>query len=308
MTKRHPTNLAASVFQRLLNLRREQDQDFELILKRYALERLLYRLGNSDFASRFVLKGAMLFGFWAKRMHRPTKDLDLLGYGDLSAQQIREIFQALCRLEVEPDGLLFDAASIRVAEIREDQEYQGRRVRLTTRLENARIICQIDVGLGDVVTPAAQEIVYPTLLDFPAPRIRAYPPETMIAEKLQALVALGLSNSRMKDLYDLWVIARQFSFDGDVLVRAIQATFEHRKTAIPAVVPSALGDEFPSDRDKAIQWKAFLRKGRLEDGADDLPDVVRLLRSFLAPPLLAAARGGRFHEAWADGGPWKSRN
>ena len=304
MSKTQPTNVAASVRQRLLNLSRDKGEDFNFVLTQYALERFLYRLANSEYADRFVLKGAMLFAAWSDRSHRPTRDLDLLGYGDASEQQLITSFQQICQAEVEPDGLEFDAKSIRVTEIREDQEYDGQRVQLVARLEKAQIHLQIDIGFGDAVTPEAEEIDYPTLLDFPAPRIWAYPRETVVAEKLQAMIALGMPNTRMKDFYDVWMIAMHFSFDGTTLVRAITATFDRRKTKIPNEVPTALGDEFATDRDKVTQWKAFLQRSRLEGAAVDLSQVVDELRAFLIPPLFAAANSEAFNQSWTDGGPW----
>lgn len=304
MTRKQPVNLPASVRQRLLNLSRAQGEDFNFILIRYALERFLFRLASSEHAEQFILKGAMLFAVWAKRPHRPTKDLDLLGLGDASPQRLLELFEDLCRVDAEPDGLEFDVRSVRVVEIREDEEYRGRRVLLKANLGNARLALQIDVGFGDVVTPAPLEIEYPTLLELPAPRIRAYPRETVVAEKLQAMVALGMPNTRMKDFYDLQVIGRHFSFDGSTLVRAIRATFGRRKTKIPRTTPTALGDEFATDRDKVTQWKAFLQRNRLEDTAAELAPVVDQLRTFLIPPLFAAASGEAFSRWWPNGGPW----
>ena len=304
MSKHNPSALATSVRQRLLDLSRERGEDFQLILTWYASERLLYRLGSSKHAETFVLKGAMLFPVWASRSYRPTKDLDLLGYGDASSERLTAIFEEICQSNVEPDGLDFDVQNIRVAEIREDQEYQGQRVQIIAYLGRARINLQIDIGFGDVITPAAEEINYPTLLDFPAPHIRAYPRETVIAEKLQAMVALGMLNSRMKDFYDTWMIARRFEFQGTVLAEAIKSTFNRRNTKIPASLPSALSDEFASDPGKITQWTAFLRRTGLEDSAADLDHVIDELRTFLMPPVVAAARGEVFDLSWTDGGPW----
>ena len=304
MSKHNPSALATSVRQRLLDLSRERGEDFQLVLTWYALERLLYRLGSSEHAETFVLKGAMLFPAWTSRSYRPTKDLDLLGYGDASPERLTALFEEICQSNVEPDGLDFDVQNIRVTEIREDQEYQGQRVQIVAYLGRARINLQIDIGFGDVVTPAAEKINYPTLLDFPAPHIRAYPRETVVAEKLQAMVALGMLNSRMKDFYDTWMIARQFEFRGAVLVKAITTTFNCRNTEIPGSLPSALSDEFASDPGKITQWEAFLRRTGLEATAVDLDHVIDELRIFLMPPVDAAARGEVFDLSWTDGGPW----
>jgi len=300
-----PKNLAASVRQRLLSLSRERGEVFDLVLTLYALERFLYRIGKSKHADRFVLKGAMLFACWTGQAHRPTRDLDLLGYGDASAEGLRAVFQEVCRTKVEPDGLRFDAADIRASEIREDQEYHGQRVELWAFLGKARIKLQVDVGFGDSVTPEAEEIDYPTLLDLPAPRIRAYPKETVVAEKLQAMVALGMFNSRMKDFYDIWVMSKRFSFDGQALTEAIRSTFARRRTEMPAGTPTPLSDEFAGDTDRAAQWRAFLaRSGLLANDGLGLREVIVELRRFLMGPVAAVAREETFKLSWPAGGPW----
>ena len=251
MTKQKPRNLAASVRQRLMNVARSQKEDFQLILTRYALERLLYRLSQSEYRDVFVLKGAMLFQLWGDQPHRPTRDLDLLGRGENSIPRFERIFREVCDLAVEEDGLVFNAQSVRGETIKEDQEYEGLRLTLDCRLENARIPIQIDIGFGDVVTPAASELTYPVLLDFPAPVLAVYSRESVVAEKFQAMVMLGIANSRMKDFFDLWVLARQFEFQGPMLCQAIRATFERRRTPVPAEVPLALSAEFSNDHREA---------------------------------------------------------
>lgn len=290
MRKKPTVNLAASVRQRLLNRTRENAEDFNLVLTRYMLERLLYRLAQSRYADRFVLKGAMLFAIWTNRVHRPTRDMDLLGYGDSSEQSLTKVFQEICLNEVEPDGLTFDVDTVQVSDIREDQEYGGRRVRLVARLAKAQIHLQIDIGFGDIVTPEAEEIIYPTLLDFPSPKIRVYPRESVVAEKLHAMVVLGMANTRMKDFYDLWVLVSQFSFDRISLVEAIQATFIQRETQITREVPIALTETFATDPVKIIQWRAFLMRSGIEETPVDLSQVVTELRTFIIPVLLAAAK------------------
>ena len=304
MRKRQPVNLTASVRQRLLNRAREKGEDFNLILTRYGLERLLYRLARSRYADRFVLKGAMLFAVWANRVYRPTRDLDLLGYGDSSHQALTKVFHDICLTDVEPDGLVFDASSVRISEIREDQEYGGCRVQLVAYLAKAQISLQIDIGFGDVVKPEAAEIEYPTLLDFPAPRIWAYPRQAVVAEKLQAIIALGMANTRMKDFYDLWIISSQFPFDGSSLVEAITATFTRRGTQIPIDIPIVLSESFAENPDKSRQWQAFLQRTGLEERGAELSQVITELQLFLIPPILAASKGEALTQSWVDGGPW----
>jgi len=304
VSQTRPANLSASIRQRLLNLSRERNEVFNLVLMRYALERFLYRLARSEHAENFVLKGAMLFTAWTEKLHRPTKDLDLLGHGNDSGEHLKALFQKICQAKVEPDGLVFDESTVRVEEIRDDQEYQGQRIRLTAHLGNARIPVQIDVAFGDVITPGTEEIDYPTLLNMPPPRIRSYPRETVVSEKLQAMVTLGMVNSRMKDFYDIWVISKQFPFEGLTLTRAIQATFERRRTQIPKNIPAALSDEFAANQEKGTQWRAFLKRTQLADQGFELSLVINELRNFLIPPLRAAASGESFSLLWEEGGPW----
>ena len=297
-------NVAASVWQRLLNLSKERNEDPNLVFIRYAMERLLYRISRSKHSAQFVLKGAMLLATWMGKPHRPTKDLDLLGLGDVSAGEIRNIFGDIFQTEVESDGMEFKAESIQITEIREDLEYPGQRVRLEGRLGNARINLQIDIGFGDSIVPKPVEIVYPTLLDMPAPRIRAYPPETVIAEKFESMVARGISNSRMKDYYDMILIAEEFQFNGNVLAEAIKATFARRGTVIPNNTPVALAEEFCSSTDKNIQWKAFLKASKLDVNLE-LSQVIDKIYKFLMPPVVAAANNKPFTKNWSAGGPWK---
>jgi predicted nucleotidyltransferase component of viral defense system len=304
MNKETSSNIVVSVRQRLLNIIRETGDDANLIWSRYATERLLYRLSVSEYAGEFVLKGAMLFVVWTGQSYRPTMDLDLLGYGEDSSERVEEMFRNVCCVGVEPDGLLFDPEMVKSAPIREDQEYQGQRITLVAFLGRARIPVQVDIGFGDVVTPNPKEIIYPTLLDFADPRICACPRETVVAEKLQAMVALGIANSRMKDFYDLYVLARNFAFDGATLTRAIKATFKRRKTRIPTDTPLALTEEFARDATKAVQWKAFVRKSSLEQSVSGLVEVCSCLREFLLSPLKAASGQGASLENWDASGPW----
>ena len=304
MSKEDSANITASIRRRLYDLSRERGEDFQLIFTWYAAERLLYRLSRSKHSGEFILKGAMLLNIWMDRFHRPTRDIGFAGQGDTSPEQLVSIFQEICQLKVDPDGLEFDPESIQVTEIRDTHEYQGQRIRLSANLGNARISVQVDIGLGDAVTPGAREITYPTLLDLPAPRIPAYPVETVIAEKLQAMVALGMLNSRMKDFYDVRMILRQFSFEGPKLAEAIRATFKRRRTKIPKSIPTALSNEFAMDIEKGTQWKAFLNRSGLEEITLELPQIIDEIRVFLIPPLNAAARGVDFQFEWTAGAPW----
>ncbi len=306
MTKA-PTNIGASVRGRLLKLAKERREDYQLLLARYANERLLHRLSVSPYASAFVLKGAALFTLWTGRAHRATRDLDLLGFGEPTEVRLRAIFEEVLGLAVDDDGVRFDVASLEVGPIREDQEYGGVRITLRADIAGARVRLQVDVGFGDAITPGPELVEFPPLLDFAAPKMRAYPRPTVVAEKLDAMVKLDMSNSRMKDFFDVVIMARTFSFDGDELVRAIRATFERRGTALPEGLPVALTDAFATDATKRAQWAGFVRKAGASIEVGDFGEVVREARGFLAEPL-AACRGS---EAWAlewpPPGPWKRR-
>jgi hypothetical protein len=224
MSRKPISNLTASVRQRLQNISRTKKEPFDLVLSRYAVERLLYRLSLSTYADRFLVKGAMLFPIWFEEMHRPTRDVDLLGFSENDEETLERIFKRLCAMDVEEDGLIFDAKTVKAERIQEDAAYTGIRVTLVVTLEKARIPVQADIGFGDVVTPSPEEVTFPTLLDFPAPKLRAYPIYTVVAEKLEAMVSLGEANSRMKDFFDIWFLSQRFEFDGRLLAEAIQAT------------------------------------------------------------------------------------
>jgi len=293
-------NLPASVRQRLLTLSQQRQQPFDLILVRYAVERLLYRLSCSAHANRFVLKGAMLFAVWSDTLHRPTRDVDLLGVGPSERAALKTAFVDLCGLDVEPDGLRFLPDSVAAESIRDEEAYPGTRITLEARLDNARIPVQVDIGFGDAVTPAAEEIEFPTLLEFPAPHLRAYPHYTVVAEKLEAMVRLGAANSRMKDFFDLWYLSRSFPFDGSQLVAAIERTFARRQMALPAETPTGLTVEFAAL--KASQWSAFIRRNALTP--TEIAPVLEAIRTFGLPPLHAAAAGTPFVGKWTPAEGW----
>ncbi len=305
MTKRVLKDIVASVRQRLLTYSQERGEDFQLTLIYYALERLMYRLSRSAHRDRFILKGALLFSVWSHIPHRATRDLDLLGHGDPKVDALVQAFQEICRVPVEDDGLTFMAETISGREIREGDEYQGIRLSFEARLGVARIPIQVDIGFGDAVLPKPEPLEYPTILDFPAPRLLAYSRETVIAEKFQAMVELGIANSRMKDFFDLWFLAGQFDCDGGSLSRSIRATFARRKTSLPMVPPLCLTSEFSADRDKQAQWRGFLKRTGLHVESLTLEVVLPRLEQFLMPPTLAAARGEAFDSRWPAGGPWK---
>jgi predicted nucleotidyltransferase component of viral defense system len=284
------TNVAASVRARLLQLAKSTGQSFDLVLTRFALERLLFRLSQSPHADRFVLKGAMLMMSWFDDPHRATRDLDLLGFGDPEPDPMLETFRDILAQQAE-DGVTFDAETLRVDRIREGLEYGGLRLKMVASISGARINLIVDIGFGDALEPGAQLLDYPSMLDFPAPRLRAYARETVIAEKFQAMVMLGRANSRMKDFYDIWILSGSFDFSDDRLARAIAATFQRRQTAIPTDLPDALTDAFAKDEQKQRQWRAFVEGVAHKPG--DLTDVIAELAAFLMPQAVAAKRLGK---------------
>lgn len=289
-------NIAASVRAKLLNKARADKRDFSLVLTRYALERLLYRLSISEHADHFLLKGALLFDLWFDVPFRPTRDMDLLGFGLAEEPHLIAAFTDLCALEVE-DGIRFDAHSIRAEEIRKEANYAGIRVTLLGWVDGARCPVQVDVGYGDAVTPGPEAVEYPVMLDeFPGPRLRVYPRYSVVAEKLEAMITLGVANSRMKDYFDLWVLARHSDFEGEVLRQAIGATLSRRSTDVPTNVPFGLTEAFAIDPQKQVQWQGFLKKNRLE--ALTLEQIVADLREFLMPPLSALASRQGFGGSW----------
>jgi predicted nucleotidyltransferase component of viral defense system len=290
--KKLPINLAASVRQRLLNLSRLAKRDFQEVLTRFALERLLYRLGQTEYRDQFILKGALLFVLWSEEIHRFTQDLDLLGYGEPSVDRLVDVFRNICRAEVQDDGLVFEPDTVVARSIREENIYGGIRVTLRAQLEQARIPIQVDIGFGDAVVPDPEETDFPPLLDFPSPHLRAYRRETSIAEKFLALVTLGQDNSRMKDYFDIWLLARDFAFEGTVLRAAMKAAFTRRNVPVPEGVPIGLTVSFAEDASKRSQWEAFVRRRVVTpEASPSLPEVTAKISDFLLPPLQAI---------WAD--------
>jgi len=289
-------NLSASILARLLALAKQRGDDYSLLLNRFALERLLARVSTSPHAGRFLLKGALLFPLWYDTPHRPTRDADLLGFGPDDEANLIATFREVATMDLG-DGIVFDPESVKADAIREDNTYGGTRITLVARIGSARCALQIDVGFGDAVTPGPQTVAYPTLLgDFPAPTLRVYPVYTVIAEKYQAMVMLGQANSRMKDFFDLAVIARRTELDGATLAAAIAATFARRQTALPTERPLALTKEFSEEAARRRQWQAFLNKNRID--AASLGDTVALLDDLLWPPTRVAATNSRATAAW----------
>jgi hypothetical protein len=294
-------NMAASVRQRLLNLARERKEDFGLVLTKYGLERVLYRISQSKHREVFILKGALLFELWTEQRYRPTRDADFLAKGENSPERFAEIFKAICEMKVEDDGLRFDAASISAERITEDADYEGIRIKFIGSLENSRIPIQIDLGFGDVITPAPVETELPSLLDGPKANLLTYPRETVVAEKFEAMVSLGLANSRMKDLHDVRSLAHDFEFEGGSLSNAIKKTFARRETALPTETILVFTAEFFDDADKKKQWAAFCNKNRNYVPEISLAQVCGDIATFLLPVVHGLNGQGPIPKKWERG-------
>lgn len=307
MTNKSPRDVSASVRARLLNISKRNSEAFDLVLVRFAIERLLYRLSQSTFRDRFVVKGAMMFQVWTRLAHRPTRDLDLLGFGLPDIDHLARVFRDLCDQPVEDDGLVFMAETVSASKLKEDEEYEGIRIKFDAKLGAARIPIQVDIGFGDAITPKPILIDFPTVLELPPPTLQSYPRETVIAEKFQAMVTLGIVNSRMKDFFDLFVLCTEFEFDGELICQAIKATFDRRKTVIPDTLPVALRTEFSEDKQKSVQWNAFLRKCNLTFNHLDLKEVTTRLAGFLMLPAEAACHGNAFVKRWHPSRGWTEK-
>jgi len=300
MKKPGTKNIGASVRQRLLNRARETGRPFSEILQYFAMERFLYRLSKSEYADKFVLKGALMLSAWNAPLLRPTMDIDLLGRTGNDIGAMVAIVRQLCARHIEPDdGLVFDPATIKGERIAEAAEYEGVRIRFRATLDSARIQMQLDIGFGDVVVPTAVPTIYPTILDLPAPHLLAYSKETAVAEKFEAMVKLGELNSRMKDFFDIWLLSRSFDFDGSRLCEAIEMTFKRRRTTLPKAEPIALTPEFFGNSQKQTQWAGFVRRMKLRD-VPSLGDIVDGLREFLMPPMRALSRSEHFDLKWVS--------
>jgi hypothetical protein len=303
MTAKQPKDIPASVRQRLLNKAHAENRPFNELLQYYAMERFLFRLGASEHAAKFILKGALLFTAWRAPASRPTADIDLLSRTSNDVNTIVAVIAEVCMVKVEPDGLTFDTHSIVAEQIAEDADYQGIRVKLRGRLGTARVALQLDIGFGDVIVPRAHQVSYPTLLDMSPPRIRCYSRETTIAAKFEAMTKLGIVNSRMKDFYDIWFLSRSYEFSGGVLATAIGKTFARRDTQIePATV--AFSEAFAQDATRQAQWKAFVGKAALDNAPRELAEVIGGIRDFLQPVSKALAAGKPFDKIWRPPGPW----
>lgn len=304
MNQHQGKNYAQSVRSRLLQKSKQQGEAFNLLLTRYAVERLLYRLAKSPYSNQFILKGATLFTVWHSSPHRATKDLDLLGYSTNKVSELEEIFKIICQDSYAEDGVEFYPETVKGERIKEKQEYEGVRLKIEGKLGSARLTVQVDIGFGDAITPAPELGEFPSILNLPSAQLRVYPRETVVAEKFQAMVSLGIANSRLKDFYDLWFLAHQAQFQGDILCQAMRATFNRRKTPLPTEEPLALTGKFTEDFLKQSQWSGFINKNQLESNCENLSNTVAVLNSFLMPPCLAASKNTPFNYIWTPQQQW----
>ncbi len=294
-----------SIRDRLKNIARANDEDFNHVVVRYGLERMLYRLSKSEHSDQFVLKGATLFLYWQGEPHRPTIDADFTAIAEMGIEELEKIVKNLCNLEIDSeDGVIFLTETIEGKKIREGRAYEGIRVNLKALLGTQEFGVQLDVGFGDSMVPAPEEIDYPVLLDFPSPRLKAYQKETIISEKFQNMIEMGLVNSRVKDFYDIWFLCKNFEFDGLELQDAFTGTFKRRKTAVPEVIPLSLTDEMDQDEVMRTRWTVFLNDLGLR--GEDLPliDVINQIRSFVMPVSRSIHKKEEFDKIWKPDKGW----
>lgn len=305
--KKVVTNILASIRDRLRNKAKATNRPFAEVMQYYGMERFLYRFSRSEYADQFVLKGALLFTVWQIPDRRATLDIDFLAHYDNQVASIEAVIRDVCNVAVESDGLVFDAKTVQGRKIKEDADYEGVRVKFMGYLERSHIPMQIDVGFGDIVYPKAKVIDYPVILDFPKPHLKGYPPESVISEKFEAMIKLGLLNSRMKDFYDIWLMLHQFDFDGADLAEALRKTFNHRKTDLPKGQPLFAEEIYDEKSDRQALWKMFLKKGDIKHAPEKLAVTAKEIENFLIKPLDAINKAEEFVGEWKAPGVWKSK-
>jgi len=298
-------NIAASVRGRLQNIVRDTKRPFAEVLQYYGMERFLYRLSRSEHRQRFILKGALLFTVWDVQSRRTTVDIDFLAYADNAIAKMEAVIRDVCNAGVVSDGVEFAPGSVKGEKIKENADYEGVRIKFMGHLGTARIPMQIDIGFGDAVAPKPEAIDYPAILDFPKPRLRGYAFETVVAEKFEAMIKLGALNSRMKDFYDVWLLIRQFVFDGRRLSGAIARTFKNRNMGLPEALPFFAPEIYSEESDRNRIWWAFLEKNELREPAK-LREAAVVIENFLQPVLDAIVTGKDFKYSWKSPGPWES--
>ncbi len=304
--KRNIKNISHSIRQRLLNEAKRSGKPFQRLLTLYAIERFLYRVGCSKYVDKFYLKGALLLSIWGVPEGRPTADIDMLGNVGVADETLKDtMVECMATVIDEDDGLIFHPETITIETITEDADYEGKRIHFFAMLGTARVNVQVDIGIGDIVIPGPIWIDYPALLEGKKPHLLAYTPESSIAEKFQAMVKLDMGNSRMKDFYDVWLLSQHLEFDGVVLSKAVQSTFEKRLTEIVGKIPTALTDRFANDDAHQKQWRAFLRKNELENGTPSFKEIQKRIIVFLMPIVNGLAQGDILSKQWSTGGGWR---
>jgi hypothetical protein len=300
-------NVSASVKARLLTRAKKQEVEFELFLVRYACERFLYRLGASELRERLVLKGAGLLALWMEDPYRSTRDVDVLAFGDNDAAAVRIAMETICRVPCPEDGLRFDLDSLEITPIRAEDEYPGQRAVLRAYLGTAKIRIQVDFGFGDAITPGPVDAECPVLLPgMSAPKLRTYPRVVTVAEKFEAMVHLGRTNSRMKDFHDIWALSGAFAFEGALLRQAIAKCFERRRRPWTSEIPEALGSSLYSDPNLQERWRAYLRASAFRTAPPGAFEVIgERIRDFLLPVRDSIVAATSFDRAWPAGGPWR---
>lgn len=303
--KKEIKNIEASIKARLKNKAQETNRPFAEVMQYYGMERFLYRFSKSKYADKFILKGALLFAVWQIPDRRTTLDIDFLARFDNEVAAIEKVMKDVCGTNVDPDGLIFDPQTVKGMKIKEDADYEGVRVKFTGFLDRAEIPMQIDVGFGDIVYPKTRVIDYPVILDFPKPHLNGYPQESVISEKFEAMIKLGLLNSRMKDFYDIWLMMRWFELKGANLVEAIKKTFNHRKTDIPHNKPLFAGEIYDEKSDRQTLWRAFLEKGDIQHPPDTLSVTAKEIEKFLIEPIVAINEKVKFDKTWKSLRGWE---
>lgn len=303
--KKEIKNIEASIKARLKNKAQETNRPFAEVMQYYGMERFLYRFSKSKYADKFILKGALLFAVWQIPDRRTTLDIDFLARFDNEVTTIEKVMKDVCETSVDPDGLNFDPQTVKGMKIKEDADYEGVRVKFTGFLDRAEIPMQIDVGFGDIVYPKTKVIDYPVILDFPKPHLNGYPQESVISEKFEAMIKLGLLNSRMKDFYDIWLIMRQFEFKGANIASAIKKTFSNRKTEIPNKKPLFADEIYDEKSDRQTLWSAFLKKGDIQHAPETLSATAKEIENFLIEPIMALNENGNCDKTWKSPRGWE---
>ncbi len=303
MKERDLKNIPASIHARLLNEAKARGESFDQVRQYFAIERFLFRLSKTEWAERFVVKGAIMLRAWGTPLGRPTRDIDFLGHVDNSSEAVAVAVRDCLAFDYPDDGIVFDH-EIETAEINTEDAYPGVRVVLRGNLDGGIFKLQLDISIDDAVVPDPEWVDYPTLLDLDAPRILAYQPTTALAEKYETIVSKGITNSRLRDYYDIWLLSTSHPFDGAELTASIGATFSHRGTPMPSEVPPGLTESFYANSDAQSRWKSFLVT-RGVNAPDDLAEVCATIADFIIPPAVAAATGSTFSSMWKSSSGWR---